>query len=558
MSRILIAVADTELRKQICEFLNDEKELENTVVEEFSDYACITTALSKHDDVALVVIDYDLGYETDKSTGKPLNQSVLLAQNLAKGETGPGLLILGPVTISTDWQKIALLRQAKIIEIGDMYRPSPDHTRPFFVSMILNMIEYFPAHIEQDEVPRGLIELTIDDNDFVHCRTALIYKDGHPRHRFSKDFPYDSKIKKIMKALTLSLSNMEIDREEFLVNYRLIGEKTRDILNYDEATMRAAMELILRAKGVDNVWVRFRVPYRNMPPIPFEAILQCDLYDEEKTTSDFQLAHSPVYRVVGDPRSPGSQLQLPMLSALHENTPENISCLIIDASTSGLVDRGFDKDLPETLDEISEYGAKEIETVLTLFSNMKKVGAVTEICVEDFKTDEAKNDPIAVLDEIFKSRNWDIIHFCGHSFYKTGEDSTRDKAYIFLPGDGMAIPVSIKKVANWFSGANLVYMSSCQSAEPAFVNALAERDIPTIIGFRWNVTSIGATQFAGLFYHNLFHDRMGDVEPAFVEAQRTLMDPANYQLPRIFRKNRIWKQPDARAWASPMLVMQNV
>ena len=165
------------------------------------------------------------------------------------------------------------------------------------------------------------------------------------------------------------------------------------------------------------------------------------------------------------------------------------------------------------------------------------------------------DDVVQLLNE---DDDWTIIHFSGHSIFKPGNKQISDRGYIFLPGE-RAIPVKIMTVVEWFRKASLVYMSSCQSAEPAFVNALAEEGgIPTIIGFRWQVSSLGATQFAGLFYLNLFRDKTGDIESAFVEAQRCLVDPGKYPLPREIRKNKIWANPEVKAGASPMLVMQDV
>jgi hypothetical protein len=259
-------------------------------------------------------------------------------------------------------------------------------------------------------------------------------------------------------------------------------------------------------------------------------------------------------------KSSGSEikLRLPLMSGLQKNCVKKINCLIIDASTSGLVDTSIDDELPDSLDEIEHYSSTEIEKVTEIFTGMKDKGVVRKIETVKFDSAEEIEDPVLTLSKKFKSPEWDIIHFSGHSFFKAGKNGSADKGYIFLPGKPAAIPVGIKTVADWFKSANLVYLSSCQSAEPAFINALAERGIPTIIGFRWNVSGIGAAQFAGLFYYNLFHgDRTGDIEPAFVEAQRSLMDPKEYPLPDDFRRNQIWAEPDKRAWASPMLVMQN-
>ena len=565
MSRILLAIGDRDLRGQVAEELKNAPELESQQFVRVSEFATALDAIEDSDDVSLIVMDYDLAYERGDSSSDIINQPVKLATDLAANAKAPGILVLGPITRSEDIQRISLLDKTETIDSQQIFDPDIDRQRPFIVSKIISMLDDDLEDPVDPEPSKGLIELVIDSHDMVHCTTGLFTDGYYTQCSNNRDFKYDSSIKRMLEVLTQNLSHQQDanDSDDTFINtYKLVGEKTRDILNHNDDAKLAIRDLIHKAHGVDNIWIRFRVPYRNMPNIPFEAILQCDRLDDQEARSNFQLIHSPVYRVVGDPGSPGTKLRAPILSGLRKNAPKKISCLVIDALTSGSVDTSIDSELPDSLDEIEDSGLSEIETVSSLFSEMSDKGVVVKFDSVTFETDQEKENPAAVLAAKFKSRDWDIVHFSGHSFFKEGDENNADKpdqGYIFLPGKLFAVPVSIKQVADWFGGASLVYMSSCQSAEPGFVSALAERGIPTMIGFRWNVSSVGAAQFASLFYYNLFHGaKTGDIEPSFVEAQRSLMDPVNYPLPRSLVEETIWTHPDKRAWASPMLVMQNV
>ena len=555
MKKILVAARDPDLRRQVAEDLGGEPELgrfEHVVVDSFASLL----KESVKGESALIMLDYGLSPVAVDAGDDEVSETVEVARDLNESQGVP-VLFIGPVERPVDDQVIKLRNDMDAIKLDDMFMLALDSSKPFFIAKILAMIA--GVRKEESDKPRGLIELTISDDDTVRCATMLIYRGGRFLNCFNKNFHYDSHFKKHLEYLTKQLSK-ETDRDDFIGGYEFIGRITRNIMNYDEGTKWAINNLVHKSGGVDNVWIRFRVPYRNMSQIPFEAVLRCDHFEEEEEDdTDFQLRYSPVYRVVGNPSAAGKEPRFPILSGLQENSPERINCLVIDATSSGLVDNEQHyPDMPDMLPEISENARKEIEFVTEIFQQMKDTGVIFRFEQISFATEAEKEDPSAALDRVIRSDKWDIIHFNGHSIYLAGDKPINDRGYVFLPGKIGAVPVPIKVVADWFNQANLVYMSSCQSAEPAFVNALAERGIPTIIGFRWQVSSNGAAQFAGLFYHNLFHEKTGNIEPAFVEAQRCLMDPDNYPLPDDLRTDTVWTNPDIKAWASPMLVMQNV
>ena len=70
---------------------------------------------------------------------------------------------------------------------------------------------------------------------------------------------------------------------------------------------------------------------------------------------------------------------------------------------------------------------------------------------------------------------------------------------------------------------------------------LARKNIPAVLGFRWEIDDKKAHEFAIKFYEHLFGDNKL-LEYAFLEA----------------RKDMYFEYPHDRIWASPMLVMMKV
>jgi hypothetical protein len=390
---------------------------------------------------------------------------------------------------------------------------------------------------------QGLIDLTIDRSNTMKCDTWLV-KDNRPDALDTGEpFHYDAGLLKDMTRDTKTLLD-EIEKDQtFSRHYRSIGEKARQILTSDRRTTRAIDRLFLEVGGAENVWVRFQMASSSITETPFEAILRCDREDED---DPYQLELSPVYRVINKASGIGEIRRKPIFSKRF-NHHDKLSCLVINASASGEVQPFGDIEFPPLCQMLSGDG--ETETVRAIFEDLQDSGSVLVVEKIEFDSDEKLENPSKYLEDKLQEREWDIVHFCGHSFFDN--ELGNDPGYIFLPGDILAKPVSISRFSDWCRKTDLIFMSSCQSAAPGFIHALADKGIPMIVGYRWRVTDAGASFFAEYFYRKLFDEqRLGTIETAFSMTQRRMKDPDVDDLPGNFQDNRIW--------ASSMLVLQNV
>jgi hypothetical protein len=139
--------------------------------------------------------------------------------------------------------------------------------------------------------------------------------------------------------------------------------------------------------------------------------------------------------------------------------------------------------------------------------------------------------------QALESDNWDIVHFAGHSLSRI-EDGKESRGYLFAGAKGSPEAIEISEIASYLARTKLVYLSSCQSSSSAFAVELAQRGVPTVIGFRWSVSDDFAALHAHLFYRYLFQRRQ--INTAFLNTRRAIYN-------RYSQRDRVW--------ASSMLVM---
>ena len=315
----------------------------------------------------------------------------------------------------------------------------------------------------------------------------------------------------------------------------------------EDTEIKSAIGKLIIEVGVENLWIRFRVAHRDMSATPFEAILQCD--SEENEADEFHLEYSPVYRIA-DSTLTGDSIRPPLFNGTGR-TDRNLKCLVIDASTSGPPKPLGNLTFPY-LDEMPN-GREEAETVAAMFGDQRQSGLISDVNLVTFDDEEALQNPVEFMKEKFDRATWDIVHFIGHSIFGARENQTDEDACIFLPGRSQPVPVHILMFADWLRDTRFVYLSSCQSAEVGFIHALAEKGIPSIIGYRWKVADHGAKIFASHFYRHLFEsNEHRSVEAAFAYTQRVLKTPERHT------SDFSAGETDKHIWAYPMLMMQNL
>jgi hypothetical protein len=507
-----------------------------------NDLARVDKLCRKYHDIAFVVLCYDLSAGA-AAKGDPSLLLDLVRRLDADNRQG---IILGPVNDDGDRFEMLRLRGFRIIDEKDIFISS-DQAPPLLVEHISHMARAGTAASGRpaETVKKGLVEITIEDKNVGRCRTTLII-DSYPMHHADEIFHCDNRVFTDLLDYTSNLnSHAELNKfDGVLKNFRSVGRKTREML-LDAANVKMAInDLIQKVGSTEKVWFRFKVTRRTAPQIPFEAILRCDEQHDD-AEAEFQLALSPVYRVTFASHL-GKDLRPPLFTdSGPRRTPVN--CLIINAATDGPPEPRPHITFP-SLDPI-DYAKEEAETVKEIIR--RRYGNQPRLI--DFADEEAKSDPMELLDRTFKETQWDLVHFIGHSYYKAPTEERREGAYVFLPSPRFPIPVPITQFAGWLTRSSFVYLSSCESAENGFIQALAAKPIPTIVGYRWKVSDYGAKAFAKKFYENLLDPvKPISIEEAFALAQRYLKDPdtSGGELPADWARMPIW--------AYPMLVMQNV
>jgi CHAT domain-containing protein len=140
------------------------------------------------------------------------------------------------------------------------------------------------------------------------------------------------------------------------------------------------------------------------------------------------------------------------------------------------------------------------------------------------------------LQDTLKS-TWDIVHFAGHSYY----DLNSKAGYVFVPGqtENAVEKLDIAHFSAWIRSSNLFYFSSCDSGAGPFMFELAQRQVPNMVGFRWEIEDDLAFEYTKAFYTNLFAAR--SLERAFLKSRRAMYDSF----------------PQSVIWAAPLLIKQS-
>ncbi|MHC4558736.1 MAG: CHAT domain-containing protein [Planctomycetota bacterium] len=270
----------------------------------------------------------------------------------------------------------------------------------------------------------------------------------------------------------------------------------------------------------EKVRIRFVVD-KMIHPVAVEALL-----DENE---EYYMLFSPTYRTI--PIEGGR----PPLFTDNETREKPINCLIIEADTSGSVldiknSKGEDL-LLEPLENVGIEGP-EIKKYLDDNKEEFNIGKI-----ERLSNSNGEQSFLDRMEDILKDGPWHLVHFAGHSYY----DRVHEKGYVFVPGRTGPKPFRADAFAMKLRQADtrFVYLSSCTSGRADFVFELAKKQIPSILGFRWDIEDPEAAEHAQLFYENLF-DGEKILEYAFFKTRTKMYS----------------RHPDHRIWCAAMLIIQ--
>lgn len=296
--------------------------------------------------------------------------------------------------------------------------------------------------------------------------------------------------------------------------------------------------------GLGNLAFRFRVEDTSLYCAPFEATVRLSGLptmgtEDDFTQNPFVLVNAPIARrmKVANLRAATRQqreLRAARVLFIRSQVGENR----VGRDIVGVRERD-----PETGSfRISDFEFRRLENIDRELNELRALEA--KDCTI-FTLDEldlsASVDPRgseAMLMEKFKQNQYDVVHFAGHSL------TTRDGlTLLVLPGarPGQAQGMSVHTFAEGAAaaGARLVYLSSCQGSSANAVANLGQRNIPHVIGFRWDVDDERAADFARYFYSDLFGKQSSSICNAFRTACRGVYEPMHIEASPI--------------WASPIL-----
>jgi len=311
-----------------------------------------------------------------------------------------------------------------------------------------------------------------------------------------------------------------------------VGENLMEQIFYENPRFYGYFqEQKAKAGGIENLKIRFEVE-EDSHPLVLEAL--GDSY--KRRNFDYWMLKAPIYRRL---KKPGQRYPL---FADEETRRGPINCLIIESDVSGHVQIESEvngKTFPETLSLEKLKNIKtECDCLLEYLWDHKKQFNIDRIEIID-KTEVSTNTEFMdCVTETLKNGPWHLVHYAGHSYY----ESISQSGYVFFPGrKGRGAPMEIgsfAKLLRDYSHVRFIYLSSCESSEADFVFALADSQVPAIVGFRWDILDPKAAEHAGVFYRHLFEKR--SLEYAFLETRKEMHSRGD--------KNRIW--------AAPMLIMQ--
>jgi len=295
---------------------------------------------------------------------------------------------------------------------------------------------------------------------------------------------------------------------------RQIGDDLLEVLCRDKRFALALSQGITKADGEINTKVRFLVK-PDLHGLALEAVLCPNESDR------FWMLRAPVYRRLWTPAASTG-------GCLFEGG-QRIDCLIINAPTFGMVNVD-DREIRLSKIESVSAECDWLEDFLNQKRNEFNIGAVQHL------TKEGEPALARRVKDNLESHDWTIVHYAGHSYY----DARTDKGLVFFPGsEGTGVEkMELKRFSDCLRQPTFVYFSSCESGEDPFVFGLVNRQVPNILGFRWNIKDSFALEYAKNFYETLFKAR--SLEKAFLEARKQMYE----------------RHEEDRIWAAPILVKQ--
>jgi hypothetical protein len=332
------------------------------------------------------------------------------------------------------------------------------------------------------------------------------------------------RIKKLLKS-SKRIKYFQDDYPDWEVALCDIGDDLMKQIFFNTQKARDCFtELKTIVGGIENFKIRFIVE-KDIHPLVLESLVE-----KNAGRSNFWMLKAHIYRKVA--LSSFEDARLKPLYEDEETREGKINCLIIESNVEG-----WDEEIYEELELLKNVPeeSKWLEEHLNENQHSFALDKVVRLPNKDFPAPVTREKVENVLTD---GTHWHLVHYAGHSFY----DSRNKKGvgYLFFQGSKGVERENIEKFSGWLREAKtrFIYMSSCHSSEEDFVFELAEKGIPSAIGFRWDIDDPKAFEHTRIFYKHLF--RLRSLEYAFLNTRQDM---------HAAKENHI-------IWAAPMLIMQ--
>jgi len=361
------------------------------------------------------------------------------------------------------------------------------------------------------------IELTLKDDDEATWR---IQRKGLQAFSQTGRFKID---KPTFDTLVLFSRNLgRCTGEELLSTLKAIGHHL-DCMLFQNGGSELQRKLFMQigSVGIEHSRILF-----TMTPSRHCAMVEALREAEGDPINNYWMLSTPIVRQY---ESSGGRRPL-FMDAQSRDKP--VSCLIINADTAeGKIESGPWAAKYPALDHIGE----EADDIAEYLQGASAAAGIEEVERIDLSLDPA--NARGILLRALQKKNWNVVHFAGHGALGS------DKAPGIVLSAKRGIVLPFRELASELKYTQFLFLSSCRSSDPAFLNKAIEYSIPEVIGYMWEVDDVEAARFARSFYERLFDHKL----PTFKLLDHALV---------AARKCAYGENPASRIWASPVLLTQ--
>ena len=293
--------------------------------------------------------------------------------------------------------------------------------------------------------------------------------------------------------------------------YRLFADATNQQLG------QAFREMLSEVGGPDKVRVVFGLPNEHQA-LPVETIK--DLERATKAEHWYALQSAILRHYEGSGPSEPLFWDRPSRTA-------PVDCLLVAADPR-------DGMIYEALPQIEH----EIDEIAKVLRRQKRKGANVG-AIEVLKLQE-KDNPETALGVALAKRPWKLVHFAGHADIDAGDGERGASGAIALSPAREAV-LDFAQFARALPAVQFLFVSSCRSANAAFLQEAIRQSVPAVLGYRWPVYDEDARDLAAAFYDALFAPE----GPAYRSLGRALS---------LARKKVFDTYLSHFTWASPVLL----